>query len=431
MVVMKSAELAGVMPEFSPEQRQVVLCTLRRILESSHFSKSKRYPAFLEYIVRFALEEHTDSLKERTIGVEVFGRAPDYDTGTDPVVRIAAGEVRRRMAVYFSEHPESPVWIDIHPGSYRAAFHFRASSGVGRVSEGETATSAGAVGASSTENGRKQAEAVKSELRPTVAGVTPSKPRLIWQSTAFRVAVAAMILVIVAGAAWWRLGEQTRGLREFWWPLVGNQAPVLVLVGRTNIPESAGIKNANLSMDDVIVTGQICSILRSYKSDCNVRPGESESAGDLMDKPVVVIGGFNNSWSTRFLALLPFQIEGRPMSQDGTSFTRLVVEHLPAGDKIIGKIDHDDDLELATDKDYAVVGRFHSDLTKSMAMVIAGLGRQGTSSAEQFISAPENMKEVVARAPKGWQGQNFEAVLQVDLIEGNAGHVDVIAARFW
>ena len=107
------------------------------------------------------------------------------------------------------------------------------------------------------------------------------------------------------------------------------------------------------------------------------------------------------------------------------------MEHQPSGDTILGEIDHFDDAPLPRDSDYAIVARFHSDITESTAVVIAGLGSPGTGSAEQYISNQEKMKELISRAPKDWQGQNFEAVLKVDLIQGNAGHVDVVAARFW
>ncbi len=122
---MSQGELAIAHAEVSAEERQMILATLRLVLESPHFCKSKRYPSLLEFVVHNALEENSHVLKERTVGVEVFGRMADYDTSTDPVVRVAAGEVRRRMAAYFSEHPEAPVRIDIPPGSYRAEFCFR------------------------------------------------------------------------------------------------------------------------------------------------------------------------------------------------------------------------------------------------------------------------------------------------------------------
>ena len=43
------------------------------------------------------LAENEDDLKERTLGVEVFHRPPDYDTNADPVVRLCAAEVRKRL----------------------------------------------------------------------------------------------------------------------------------------------------------------------------------------------------------------------------------------------------------------------------------------------------------------------------------------------
>ena len=122
---MSHLEDAGVYSDLSFEQQQLVLGTLRSVLDSPYFSKSKRYPALLEFAVRAALEDGSNPVKERTVGVQVFGRPANYDTGNDSVVRIAAGEVRRRTAAYFSEHSEAPVRIDIPVGCYKAEFHFR------------------------------------------------------------------------------------------------------------------------------------------------------------------------------------------------------------------------------------------------------------------------------------------------------------------
>ena len=74
---------------------------LDRILSSAVFGTSKRYPAFLRFVVETTLDGHSECLKERTIGVEVFNRSADYDTNSDHVVRSAAGEVRRRLAQYY------------------------------------------------------------------------------------------------------------------------------------------------------------------------------------------------------------------------------------------------------------------------------------------------------------------------------------------
>ena len=86
----------------SDEDRKLVREELEAILSSTHFRTSRRYPAFLRHVVEASLDGRCEELKERVLGVEVFRRAPDYDTSTDPVVRASAGEVRKRIIQYYS-----------------------------------------------------------------------------------------------------------------------------------------------------------------------------------------------------------------------------------------------------------------------------------------------------------------------------------------
>src|SRR5579862_9806087 len=106
------------------DQQQAVRDTLRSILDSPYFSKSKRYPAFLEYVVVSTLEGNDAALKESVLAAEVFGRSLDYDSASDSVVRVAAGEVRKRLAQYYNEHPEATVRIDLPIGSYTPEFRY-------------------------------------------------------------------------------------------------------------------------------------------------------------------------------------------------------------------------------------------------------------------------------------------------------------------
>jgi hypothetical protein len=70
------------------EDRDAILLELQEVLASPHFCNSKRYPALLRYIVEATLAGNSDHLKERTLGVEVFDRAPSYDTNADTVVAL-------------------------------------------------------------------------------------------------------------------------------------------------------------------------------------------------------------------------------------------------------------------------------------------------------------------------------------------------------
>ena len=89
------------------QDRDAILRELEAVLASPHFCNSKRYPTLLQYIVENTLAGKLDLLKERTLGVEVFDRPPTYDTNTDTVVRYTAGEVRKRLLLYYSEHASS------------------------------------------------------------------------------------------------------------------------------------------------------------------------------------------------------------------------------------------------------------------------------------------------------------------------------------
>ncbi len=84
--------------EHEEPNRFEVLKQLDRIIASRHFRNSKRYPALLKFVVEHTLAGRIDALKERTLGIEVFGRPNDYDTNADPVVRVTAGEIRKRIA---------------------------------------------------------------------------------------------------------------------------------------------------------------------------------------------------------------------------------------------------------------------------------------------------------------------------------------------
>src|ERR1700734_2679544 len=86
----------------TPEQTAAVLAELTAILASDSFSSSKRCRDFLDFVVKRALAGDFESLTERFLGAELFGRAIDYETATDSIVRVRATDVRRRLSQYYS-----------------------------------------------------------------------------------------------------------------------------------------------------------------------------------------------------------------------------------------------------------------------------------------------------------------------------------------
>lgn len=92
---------------------------LQEIVEGSAFRGSQRSAQFLLYVMEQAIGGNFEALKERVIGVRLFGRPATYDTGEDAIVRVTASDVRRRLQLHYSaaENP-SGFHICLPPGSY-------------------------------------------------------------------------------------------------------------------------------------------------------------------------------------------------------------------------------------------------------------------------------------------------------------------------
>jgi adenylate cyclase len=99
---------------------------LQRILASPNFEASERNRRFLEYIVEETLAGRDDRLKGVTIAIDVFGRDATIDPQQDPVVRVEAAKLRRRLDHYYLvAGQDDPIRIDVPKGGYVPTFEER------------------------------------------------------------------------------------------------------------------------------------------------------------------------------------------------------------------------------------------------------------------------------------------------------------------
>src|SRR5262249_21062139 len=118
-------------PDFQPgfdlsAHSDLVRAQLARILESSGFVHSERMRQFLRFVVERSLEREIGRLKESVIGVEVFGRAPDYDPKVEPIVRIEARRLREKLQEYYEKQgSQDPVVMQLPKGGYVPTFEMR------------------------------------------------------------------------------------------------------------------------------------------------------------------------------------------------------------------------------------------------------------------------------------------------------------------
>ena len=92
---------------------------LSRIISSAYFKSAPQMQRFLEYIIDKALAGEQRELKQYTIAVEALGFADDFDSDSNPAVRIMGGRVRERLNKYYQEEGKNePLCISIPKGSY-------------------------------------------------------------------------------------------------------------------------------------------------------------------------------------------------------------------------------------------------------------------------------------------------------------------------
>jgi hypothetical protein len=114
------------MPTHNPT---IVMAELDRILESPALGSAASLRRFLRYVVEESLAGRGNSLKEYTVGAEVFGRGEKFCPRTDPIVRVQARNLRLRLERYYAgPGVRDSLVIELPKGTYAPVFRERAAS---------------------------------------------------------------------------------------------------------------------------------------------------------------------------------------------------------------------------------------------------------------------------------------------------------------
>jgi hypothetical protein len=419
----------------SAHDRETILSELRQVLASPHFCNSKRYPALLEYVVEHALAGNSEMLKERTLGVEVFGRRPDYDTNADTVVRYTASEVRKRLLLYYSELDRtSPIRISLPPGSYIPEF-LRDGEHAGEPgNEGKEPGHVAAdvyVNTGPGETGLDTPEAAPGAHAPATnvepAPETPHRLRRLFSRPWLLLAA----LPVMAAAAWFGYREFAPQpvLNEFWAPVLQGQRSVIVCTGSVVFAHQqnySGTTTAGRDIDYTFVSMQIASAINQLGltidesgTTAQLLPSASTALPDLREHSIILLGGYNNQWTMRLLDPLRFHFAG------GTAET-IVDRQQPQT-----QWRRDQSLPYSSADDFAIVARFRDPTIDGWVVVLAGIGRNGSEAAAQFATSPHYMQLLRNHVGKGFADKNLEAVLKVNVIDGKTGAPSILAVHVW
>ena len=101
---------------------------LSRMLASALFSGAERMSRFLEHVVEAHLAGKPEELKQYAVGLAVFDRDADFDTRTDPIVRVEAGRLRDKIREYYDTvGKDDPIWLGLRERGYRPLVRERQS----------------------------------------------------------------------------------------------------------------------------------------------------------------------------------------------------------------------------------------------------------------------------------------------------------------
>ena len=399
---------------------------LARLLESPFFSHSKRFPTFLRFVTEQTLAGKEDDIKERTLGIEIFRRDPDYDTASDPIVRVTAAEIRKRVAQYYQDPAHvNELRIALPSGSYIPKFHWPKGADDPVLKEIDLAAEealavSDVLSASGAVRARRHSHFVLA-VTCVVAGLLSAGSVLLWQSM------------------------HRTALDFFWGPILTTKDPVLLCVADQIASAGQSLRDAadparqvqlepmgkskdeliTVAIDDLSAIVKIAGLIQSNGRQYSLRVEGTTTLADLRSCPAIFFGAFDNAWTLRLTNPLRYHFSNNPEMTE----VRIVDSTAPAQSRWV--VQRSDQLTTNNYRDYAIAARFTDTNTGKLTVVVAGLARGGIIAAGEFLTDPGYLAQLQRAAQAAGDKKNMEIVLSTQIIDGEPGTPKIEAAYFW
>jgi hypothetical protein len=388
-----------------------VLDEMNRIEESREFRASKRCFEFLHYVVERKLNGQLETLKERVIGMELFGRPVSYEPSEDATVRVKAGQVRKRLHdFYASEGMFNPIRIDLPQGSYVPLFRY--------LDQTHTALSLPPKPDADT-------------LTEVVLGEQNKAPN--WasflHSWKWRIGISIALLTIVIGyLSVFRSGHPaSTPADQFWAPLVSGGNPVWLCASAVpvftqkqdppnTLDDMVLIRDQFVAVSDLNAVTHISEMLTQMKHPYRLRVGAELSYHDLQTAPAIFVGYSYSRWN-EISRQLRFSLTGNAVLENGH----------PTEWKLSSSYAADPQLT----QDYALISRFFDPNTHNVLVEIAGISHYGTEAAADVASNTALFSEILRELPPGWQNKNIQILLRVNIVHGAPGVPVPVVTHVW
>lgn len=431
-------------------ERDEVRRQLERLLETTHFRNSRRYPALFRFIVEETLAGRGEFLKERLLGVQVFGRPSDYDTATDPVVRVTVAEIRKRIAQYYHHEGHShELRIELLPGRYEPEFRLSR--------DGRHDAADGVV---------PPPEAVVAQLPVVAVDPLPLSPAVQELAAEPLLAISrrkrtsslklwgSVTLITLAAVTIFCLATFLRpsALDQFWAPILSAHQPVVLCLpvaggkygaaadsrvilaqpvsGAGRVQQAPTAPRSYLELEslgenvvfsDVRAMTSLSNLLAQHGVDQRLRLNTAVTLDDLRQGPAILIGAMDNPWTLRAISHLRYQVTGNNQENYWLVDTK-------TGKSTGWSLDLKVPIVSVT-RDYAIVARVHGEDTGRPQVIVAGIGMSGTAAAGELLTDPAQMQALRARVGPDFRTRDFEAVISTDVVNGIAGSPKILTVE--
>jgi hypothetical protein len=371
-----------------PGERGQIEAELERVLASESFCNSRQSDRLLRYLVKQTLDDRSELLRERVIGVDVFGRDPGYDTNEESIVRVRVNELRKRLAKYYQDARSAPeLRFAIPTGSYRVEFERKPPQ------QTPAATPQSAAHSEIDQFWRPVLESP----RPVV--ICSPHPVLYGFTRQFRERAT--------GTEGSHIRSQTEALE---------MPPDTPLQWRDVVT----IRDQYIGMGSAHAIASITGALASRGKPSITRFGNDLSFEDFRNSPAVLVGAFSNHWTLDMTGSWRFvftEHAANPAILDRATGDEWTLSSLTAGG--------------ATPEDYAIVARVFQSSSGEPLITAAGITQYGTRSAGEFLANPAIIERALRGAPPDWPECNVQVVLRSPVIGRVPGPPEVVAVHVW
>src|SRR3984957_15340381 len=434
---------------------------LKEVIEGAAFKASHRSGQFLKYIVDQAIAGHFESLKERVIGIELFGRSPTYDTGEDAIVRVTASDVRKRLLQHYGKDgATSEFRISLPLGAYIPEIARRTRSSA----NGHSHLSGPGAELDHVADVHPdllhipvQAPFIDVAVEPSRPGVRARTPRLF-----FIAALCTLALVASAVVAWNRYSvvEVVPRSSLLWSAFFRSPNSTQIITSDPNIAEIDGYTGGQLSVSDYAnhnyipdpskLTPEISNlcrnILRGDKAaavdvpiavyigqmalassrEVSVHAARSIQIQDLASENNFVFLGSprSNPWSALFSDQLDFRFVFDPKAK-----TEFIRNQHPRPQEAPAYVPTAPGWQ--TGRSFATVAFVKNPDQAGEVLLVAGATGEGTAAAGRFITDNPRPNTILKRCGVKDSGevQHSQLLLQLNAMAGAPSNVDVVACH--